>query len=84
VFEHIDMLSIGLQHTVADLHSYTHPTWLRLWDIVRMSDCCLQGIQPCECKGEGHRWVGNQVFKMIKIDKRVRSLEEISKNNWGI
>jgi hypothetical protein len=30
---------------------------------VRMSDCCLQGIQPCECKGEGHRWVGNQVFR---------------------
>jgi len=24
----------------------------------RMSDCCLQGIQPCECKGEGHRWIG--------------------------
>ncbi len=20
----------------------------------RMSDCCLQGIQPCKCKGEGH------------------------------
>jgi len=31
--------------------------------IVSMSDCCLQGIQPCECKGEGHRWVGNQVFR---------------------
>jgi len=30
---------------------------------VRMSDCCLQGIQTCECKGEGHRWVGNQVFR---------------------
>ena len=29
---------------------------------VRMSDCCLQGIQPCECKGEGHRWIGNQVL----------------------
>jgi hypothetical protein len=22
---------------------------------VIMSDCCLQGIQPCKCKGEGHR-----------------------------
>ena len=31
--------------------------------LVRMSDCCLQGIQPCECKGEEHRWVGNQVFR---------------------
>ena len=27
-----------------------------------MSDCCLQGIQPCECKGEGHRWVNNHSF----------------------
>jgi hypothetical protein len=30
---------------------------------VRMSDCCLQGIQPCKCKGEGHQWAGNQVFR---------------------
>jgi len=30
---------------------------------VRMSDCCLQGIKPCECKGKGHQWVGNQVFR---------------------
>jgi hypothetical protein len=22
---------------------------------VGMCDCCLQGIQPCECKGEGHQ-----------------------------
>ncbi len=28
VFEHIDMLSIGI---VAALHSFTHPTWLRFW-----------------------------------------------------
>jgi hypothetical protein len=31
---------------------------------VRMSDCCLQGIQPCECKGKGYQWVGNQVFRL--------------------
>ncbi len=30
---------------------------------VRMSDCWLQGIQPCKCKGEGHSWIGNQVFR---------------------
>jgi hypothetical protein len=30
---------------------------------VRMPNCCLQGIQPCGCKGEGHRWIGNQVFR---------------------
>jgi len=31
---------------------------------VRMSDCCLQGIKPCECKGKGFQWVGNQVFRL--------------------
>jgi hypothetical protein len=31
--------------------------------LVRMHNCCLQGIQPCGCKGEGHRWIGNQVFR---------------------
>ena len=31
---------------------------------VRMSDCCLQGIKPCECKGKGYQWVGNQVFRL--------------------
>ncbi len=30
---------------------------------VRMSDCCLQGIEPCKCKGKGYQWVGNQVFR---------------------
>ncbi len=26
----------------------------RMWS-VRMPNCCLQGIQPCGCKGEGRR-----------------------------
>ena len=30
---------------------------------VRISDCCLQGIQPCKFKGEGHRLVDNQIFR---------------------
>ncbi len=29
-----------------------------------MSDCCLQGIQPCKCKGKGHQWVGNQDIRL--------------------
>ncbi len=29
---------------------------------VRMSDCCLQGIEPCECKRKRHRWIGNQIL----------------------
>jgi len=32
--------------------------------LVRMSDCCLQGIQPCKCKGKGCQWVGNQIFRL--------------------
>ncbi len=39
---------------------------------VRMSDCCLQGIKPCKCKGKGYQWVGNQVF-------RLRSRKELRK-----
>ena len=31
---------------------------------VRMFDCCLQGIKPCECKGKGYQWVGNRVFRL--------------------
>ncbi len=30
---------------------------------VIISDCCLQGIKPCEWKGKGYQWVGNQVFR---------------------
>jgi hypothetical protein len=29
---------------------------------VKMSDCCLQGIEPCKCKRKGHRWIGNQIL----------------------
>ncbi len=31
---------------------------------VRMSDCCLQGVKSCECKGKGYQWVGNRVFRL--------------------
>ncbi len=36
---------------------------------VRMSDC-LQGIELCECKGKGHQWIGNQVFRLAKEMKK--------------
>jgi hypothetical protein len=42
--------------------------WLKrkLEMLDRMCDCCLQGIKPaCECKGKGHQWVGNQVFRRL-------------------
>ena len=38
-------------------------------DGVRMSDCCLQGIQPCKCKVEEHRWIVNQVFRLLGLTK---------------
>ncbi len=56
--------------------------------IVRMSDC-VQGIEPCECKGKGHRFrrVGLlgcfSLVKEKKREKRVRSQEEISENLSG-
>jgi hypothetical protein len=31
---------------------------------VRMSDCCLQGIKPCDGKGKRYPWVGNRVFRL--------------------
>jgi len=34
---------------------------------VRMSDCCLQGIKPCERKGKGYQLVGNRVFRLGSI-----------------
>ncbi len=44
---------------------------------VSMSDCCLQGIQPCECKGEGHRWVGTFLRKVETTSTTVSGLELI-------
>ncbi len=35
----------------------------QIFPTVGLSDCCLQGIQPCKCKGEGCQWIGNQVFR---------------------
>ncbi len=34
-----------------------------------MFGCCLQGIQPCKCKGGGHWWIGNQVFRWLGLRK---------------
>ena len=42
---------------------------------MRMSDCCLQGIEPCECKGEGHRWIDNQVLDDYDCQKREKRSE---------
>jgi hypothetical protein len=39
---------------------------------VILSDCFV-GIEPCECKGKGHRWIGNQVFRCLESRKEKRS-----------
>jgi hypothetical protein len=36
---------------------------------VRMCDCCLEGIEPCKCKGNGHQWIGNQGFRLAEEEK---------------
>jgi hypothetical protein len=51
---------------------------------VMMPDCCLQGIQPCECKGEGHRWIGNQVFRWLGLTKEWDLWKRSPKTFWGI
>jgi hypothetical protein len=37
---------------------------------VRMCDCCLEGIGPCKHKGNGHRWIGNQIFRLAEKEKK--------------
>jgi hypothetical protein len=44
-----------------------------------MSDCCLQGIEPCECKGEGHQLIGNQVFRLAEEKKSEISGKDLQK-----
>ncbi len=47
-------------------------TWV--WLTVAMFDSCLQGTQPCEWKGNGHQWLGNQVFRWLGLTKeKIRS-----------
>jgi hypothetical protein len=38
--------------------------------IVRMCDSCLEGIELCKCKGNGHQWIGNQVFRLAEEEKK--------------
>jgi hypothetical protein len=38
---------------------------------VRMSDC-LEGIEPCKCKGKGHQWMGNQVFRLLELRNEMK------------
>ena len=44
-----------------------HKSVFRTLDVVRMSDCCLQGIKPCERKRKGYQWFGNRVFRLGSI-----------------
>ena len=54
---------------------------------VRMSDCCLQGIEPCECKRKGHRWIDNRVFRLgsrKELRKEWDLWKRSPKTFWGI
>ncbi len=44
----------------------------------------LQGIQPCECKGNGHQWLGNQVFRLAEDKKKWDLWKRSPKTFWGI
>ena len=56
-------------------------------DPERMSDC-VQGIQPCEWKGNGHQWLGNQVFRWLGLTKEKKKKWDLWKRSpktfWGI
>jgi hypothetical protein len=56
--------------------------------IVRMCDCCLEGIEPCKCKGNGHQWMGNQVFRLAEEEKKKKKKWDLWKRSpktfWGI
>jgi hypothetical protein len=32
----------------------------------------LAGIEPCNCKGNGHQWMGNQVFRLAEEEKKMK------------
>jgi hypothetical protein len=55
---------------------YTHSSCLVIQrrmindEYVRMCDCCLEGIELCECKGNGDRWISNQVFRLADKEKK--------------
>ncbi len=52
--------------------------------VVGMFDCCLQGIQPCKWKGNGHQWLGNQVLNWLGLTKEWDLWKRSPKTFWGI
>ncbi len=62
-------VSDHILHLFSSFLSKTH-----VWECF---DCCLQGIQPCKWKGNGHQWLGNQVFRLAEEEKKKR-ISEIS------
>jgi len=55
---------VNVQNFAHFVSPMVHPTTGET--IVRMSDC-VQGIEPCECKGKGYQLVGNRVFRLGSI-----------------
>jgi hypothetical protein len=43
--------------------------------IVGVLTAWLQDIQPCECKGNEHQWLGNQIFRWLGLTKEKRRSE---------
>ncbi len=45
---------------------------------------CLQGIQPCELKGNRHQWLGNLVFRLAEKEKKWDLWKRSPNTFWGI
>ena len=57
------VLTLGHGGSVTFDGAFWEANYPTSFELVRIFDCCLQGIKPCECKGKGHRWVDNQFFR---------------------
>jgi hypothetical protein len=60
------------QHTKHKTHNNQHEL------PVRIDSWASWGIQPCECKGKGYQWVGNQVFRLGLRQESIKSIK------WGL
>ncbi len=44
----------------------------------------MEGIQPCEWRGNGHQWLGNQVFRLAEEERKWDLWKRSPKIFWGI
>jgi hypothetical protein len=63
---------------------YDHLPKYTIITFVRILTAWLQGIQPCELKGNGYQSIGNQVFRLAEEEKKRDLWKRSPKTFWGI